>query len=303
MHSFAHRYLLDLLAFAVAASALAPAVAAVADDRPLPELNAFRIQVRSHMRTDQQLLSQYTYQEERSDIHVSRLGKVATGPVDVYQVYPGNGVLPTYRRLMAVDGTPRSQADLDRDDRTHQRQIEALLRARAGETPSERDKQNQRRDKRRRDDEDAMDDVFRVYDFVMVGRQAVEGRDLIVVDFTPQAHAAPQTDRGKLMTKVKGRVWISEDDYQVARVEAQMLDDLSFGLGLFGKLYKGTTASFERQKVHDEIWLPSEMRIRATGRALVRRFHVDSVVRYSDYRRFSVETESTFAVPAGPVVP
>ena len=75
-----------------------------------------------------------------------------------------------------------------------------------------------------------------------------------------------------------------------------MLDDLSFGLGL-GKVYKGTTGSVERRKVNDEVWLPAEVRFNGSGRALVRKFTLESVVQFSDYRKFSVATDTAFKLP------
>src|SRR5207249_6607712 len=115
-----------------------------------------------------------------------------------------------------------------------------------------------------------------------------------VIDFTPLKHPSPMTDEGKMMAKAKGRVWISEDDYQVARVEIEMLDDVAVGLGMLGKLYKGTTASFDRRKVNDEVWLPAEARFNGSGRVLVRKFRIDTIIQYSDYRKFSVETDTQF---------
>jgi len=49
--------------------------------------------------------------------------------------------------------------------------------------------------------------------------------------------------------------------------------------------------------VNDEIWLPAEMRFNGSGRALVRKFRIENVVQYSDYRKFSVETDTTFTIP------
>ena len=72
-----------------------------------------------------------------------------------------------------------------------------------------------------------------------------------------------------------------------------MIEDLPIAFSL-GKLYKGTTGSFCRRKVNNEIWLPAEVRFSGIGRALVRKFNVDSVVQYSDYRKFSVETDTAF---------
>ena len=141
-----------------------------------------------------------------------------------------------------------------------------------------------------------IDELFQIYTFTMVGRQSVDGHPAIALDFVPKANIAPKTDEGKVMKKIKGRVWVSEDDYQVARVQAEMLEDISV-LGFLGKLYKGTTASFERRKVNNEIWLPAEARFDGSGRAFIRKFQVGAVVQYSDYRKFSVETDTSFALP------
>jgi hypothetical protein len=95
------------------------------------------------------------------------------------------------------------------------------------------------------------------------------------------------------MTRVKGRAWISEDDYQIARVSIDVIKDFSVGW-FIGKLYAGTTASYERRKVNNEIWLPWRLGIKATGRALIRKFHIDTITEYSDYRKFSVQTDTEF---------
>jgi hypothetical protein len=78
-----------------------------------------------------------------------------------------------------------------------------------------------------------------------------------------------------------------------------MVDDFGVAFGI-GKLYEGSTISYRRRKVNDEIWLPAEMRFSGSGRVVFRKFHIDSVIQYSDYRKFSVETETTFALPKKP---
>ena len=47
-----------------------------------------------------------------------------------------------------------------------------------------------------------------------------------------------------------------------------------------GRLYAGTTASYERRKVNNEIWLPWRLRINASGRAFIRKFHIDTITEY-----------------------
>jgi hypothetical protein len=268
----------------------------VAQEHPLPDLAVLIARARANVRSDRELLSQYTYLERRADIRVSKLAKVSTGPMKVYQVYPGAEGIETYRRLIEVDGKPVPQAELDKQDRARQREVIDAAARREHESARDREKRLARREQARREEQQVIDDLFQIYRFTIVGRQSVDGHPAIAVDFVPNANIAPRTDEGKVMKKVKGRVWVSEEDYQVARVQAEMLDDISV-LGFLGKLYKGTTASFERRKINNEIWLPAEARFDGSGRAFIRKFQVGSVVQYSDYRKFSVETDTTFTLP------
>jgi hypothetical protein len=268
----------------------------VAQDRPLPDPAVLSARVRANVRSDRELQSHYTYLERRADIQVSKLGKVSTGPSKLYQVYPGAEEIKTYRRLIEVDGKPVSKAELDEQDRERRREVLDEAARRAHESPRDREKRLARREQARRDEQQVIDDLFQIYSFTIVGRQSIDGHSAIAVDFVPKANVVPRTDEGQLMKKIKGRVWVSEDDYQVARVQAEMLDDISV-LGFLGKLYKGTTASFQRRKVNNEIWLPFEARFDGTGRALIRKFRVGTVIQYSNYQRFSVETDTTFALP------
>jgi hypothetical protein len=270
--------------------------ARAAQDRPLPEASAFLAHARANLRTDRLLLSQYTYLERRREIRLTKLGKVELGAEQVLQVYPGVDPADTYRRLVEVDGRPRDPRELETEDRKHQKHVLDARQKRERESAAERAKRGLREAKVRRDEEETLDDLMRVYTFTLVERQVRDGGPMILVAFFPRPDGEPKTDQGRLMQKVKGRAWVTETDYQVARVEFEMLEDLSLGLVL-GKLYKGTTGSVDRRKVNDEVWLPAEMRFNGSGRALVRRFHLESVVEFSDYKKFSVDTDATFRVP------
>ena len=92
------------------------------------------------------------------------------------------------------------------------------------------------------------------------------------------------------MKKIRARVWIHETEYQIVRVEIEALQDIGVGFGVIGKLYKGTVGEFERTKVNGEVWLPARARLTAKGRALFRKFAIDSVTEWWDYKKFSVST-------------
>ncbi|HVE65536.1 MAG TPA: hypothetical protein VNC59_03065, partial [Thermoanaerobaculia bacterium] len=153
-----------------------------------------------------------------------------------------------------------------------------------------------RREKRRLEraqrERELVDELFRVYDITLQGREVHEGRSAIVVSFSPRPGIKPSTKPGKIIQKFAGRAWVDEQDYQVVRAEAELLDTFSYGLGILARLYKGSTASFVRRKVNGEVWLPAQARFQGRARLfLVKGLRIDSLSEYSDYKKFAVATD------------
>jgi hypothetical protein len=124
----------------------------------------------------------------------------------------------------------------------------------------------------------------------------LDGRSAVVATFTSRPGLETSTRPGKVLKKFSGKAWIDEADRQLVRVEAELTDDLSFGFGILAKLRKGARAEMQRRKVNDEIWLPSEVHFMGHARLfLVKGLNVDTLSQYSDYKKFTVETESTHA--------
>src|SRR5580704_12186776 len=103
--------------------ALLAATPSLAQNQPLPEPEAFLAQARARLQTNRQLLSQYTYHQREAELHLSKLGKLTTGPVKLYEIYPGLDPEDTYRRLIEVDGKPRDRDELEKEDRKHQEHV------------------------------------------------------------------------------------------------------------------------------------------------------------------------------------
>jgi hypothetical protein len=102
-----------------------------------------------------------------------------------------------------------------------------------------------------------------------------------------------------MMQHFTARAWISESEYELVRVEVEAIEPISFGLGILARLQPGATASFERRKVNDEVWLPARMTYQGGGRVLLlRKMRLAGSSDFFDYRRFSVVTETTIAAPA-----
>jgi hypothetical protein len=101
------------------------------------------------------------------------------------------------------------------------------------------------------------------------------------------------------MRHFKARAWVSESDFELVRVEIEAIDDLSIGMGLLARIHKGTTATYQRRKVNNEIWLPSQVTWTAGARVLlVRRLRSRGISDFSGYRKFTVDTSTTYSTPS-----
>ena len=86
--------------------------------------------------------------------------------------------------------------------------------------------------------------------------------------------------------------WIDEKDKQVARLEAVLFESISLGGGVLAKLNKGATFTLEKERVGDEIWLPSQADINLSVRVLlVKGINVNQLVKSYDYRKFQTEVK------------
>jgi len=271
-------------------SAVSAHLVAAASEPPLPDKDRFVAEVRARLRTDRALQANYTFIERRQEIQVSKLGKVSADVTKSYEVYPSADPGFTYKRLIAVNGTPISQAELARNDEKHRRDLEHVA-----SSPSERAKQQQDIEKNRREEREAIDELFRVYDIHLVGRETLAGYPTIVGTLDPRPDYQPRSDDGRMMKRFRGRVWAHEFDYQIVKVDLESVEDVTIGWGLLARLRKGAKVTLQRTKVNDEVWLPASLRVVGTGRTLMfRGFRIDSLTEWMGYKKFSVSTEENF---------
>jgi len=266
---------------------------ATAQERPLPDFETFAAEVKKHLETDEERQSGYTFIERRVEQKVDKSGRTKDETVKVFEVYPGLPGEDRYRRQIEENGKPVPPDKLAKQDRDRQKEVEEYAR---GLSNVPRQQAAAREHARaRREYSAAVEDLFRIYDIRMLRREALGGHDTIVATLTPKAGVKPLTDDGKVMRHFKALAWISESDYELVRVEIEAIDTLSFGLGLLARVHKGTVATYERRKVNDEVWLPAEVTWTASARvALVRVLRLRGVAAFSNYRKFTVDTSTTY---------
>jgi len=272
--------------------------AVTAQERPLPEREAFLRETRRHLQTDTSLQSSYVYVETRREQKLDDRGRVLEESVKVFESYPGLPGENRWERLIAENGRPRPAAELEKVDRDRQRQAEALARRLTEQPAKERARQERDLAEQRREFEAILDDILMVFDIDMLGREAIDGHDTIALSLTPRPSAKPRTHQGKQLQKFSLRAWINEADHELVRLDAEVIDTLSIGFGVMVRLHKGSQLSFLRRRVNDEVWLPAAVHFSGGARvALVRTLRRSSTSEFSDYRKFAVDTATTYQSP------
>ncbi len=270
---------------------LAWAAAAQESARPLPDLDSFLRAVRRNLHSDRLLLSQYTFTERVSLRTLGKDGTTRKTEERIYEVYPSVEEELTYRKLISRDGKPVSAKELEEQEREQDKKLEKYRRRLEHHGPEGEASIDAKDDRARREEEKVLDEILDIYDVAMLGRTMEGQHSAIILSFQPRRTYRPRTDGGKILAKVRGKAWVSEEDFQLIRVEAQLVDSISFGLGLLARLDRGATAVFERRMVNNEIWLPASARFSGTGRVLLfKGLNLEVQSDYSDYRRFSVKT-------------
>ena len=269
-----------------------------AQERPLPDQQSFLEEVRKRLQTDEALQSGYTYVETRRQLKLDKSGRSTKETVKVFESYPGLPGEERWDRLIAEEGRPLPASALAKQDRERQKKAQKYARRLAEQPEKIRQQHARDRAKWEREMAEATGEVFRVYDIRMLKREAIEGHDTIAFSLTPRPESKPRTRDGKIMKNFTVWAWVSESDYELVRLEIEAIDTVSIGLGLLARVHKGTRGAFQRRKVNGEVWLPASASYTASARiALFKVMRVGGTSEFSDYRKFTVGTSTTYTTP------
>ena len=258
---------------------------------------AFFDEVRERLAEAFRLDDFYAYRERRTDINTNPFGRIGTGDIELYEVYPSPTRGLTYRRLVAENGVALSDEELVRQDREYHERAADVRRRLAEDaaemaqaTPEERAEAEVRRAEAlaesRERSRQRVDDIVNAMQFSVERREMFEDRPAIVVTFGPRPGADPQTRRGDLARKFAGTAWIDEADREVRYVEATSVDSISFGFGLAARISDGAAATMRREQVDGGVWMLTSVTLTGSGRAVLflRGLSIDYSREWFDYR-------------------
>src|SRR5579862_3614272 len=198
-----------------------------------------------------------------------------------------------YGRLTARDDKPLPE----KEARKEQEKMDKELARRQKESAADKAGQEKERAEERR----YLREVPEAFVLTMKGSDEISGRPVWVIGASPKPGYRPKIKRADLLTKLKGTLWIDQADYQWVKADVNVIQPISWGLGLL-KISPGGTMSFEQARVNDEVWLPSRIAVRAEARlAYVKKIHAEVDVTYSGYRKFGADSTIVGVEEAVPV--
>jgi hypothetical protein len=192
----------------------------------------------------------------------------------VEQVETADGPL---NLLRSTDGHPLSVEE----ERAEQERLNHLLTS-----PSEQARRRQ----------DYTDDEKRISRILALLPEAFVYEDAALQDgrfhlhFRPNPAYQARTIEARIFHAMRGELWIDARSKHLVRLEGQLQENVDFGFGLLGRLYKGGWFRLQRTQVSSTDWKTERLEIHMSGRALF----LKTIARET-----SEERGGFAAVPAG----
>jgi hypothetical protein len=233
------------------------------------------------------LSTNYTFLQRTEEREFGSNGEIKSRRSRTHDVTMLSGS-STLRRLIERDDKPLPPDELAREQELLQKSLED----RRHETEAQRSQRMAETEKRPGRSREMLKEVPDAFVFRLRGEETIGSRPAYVIDAMPRLGYRGKNAQARLfLPNMKATFWIDKGDFNWVRMEAEVIDNISYGWFLF-RLAKGAHLKVERIRVNDEVWLPSHVNVVGSARlALVRKFNMEQEVTYRNYRKFQSDSE------------
>ena len=261
----------------------------------LPDLKALFKEIDENQKAIDKLKENYAGTRSEEETEFDKTGKISKRELHEYTFFYLSG--HEVSTLVKKDGKPLSEEEQKKENEKVQKEIRDIEKRDAKKEAKEEKAKDEGKEKKE-DDDVGIETFLRACQFVNPRRERFRGQDVLVFDFEPNPEFKPHKLAEKVVHELAGVVWIDEKARDVARLEAYFVGDFRFGGGVIANLQKGTSFIFEQAYINNEVWLPTYEEAHVGVRVLlVKTFKVNEVTRYSDYKKFNVESIASIAKP------
>jgi hypothetical protein len=197
-----------------------------------------------------------------------------------------------YNRVIAINNEPLRGVQAAQENAKLQREI---LR-RQSESASERRARLTKYQNNRAEEHLLMQQMVEAFNFKLVGEQTLEGAECYVLDAYPRSDYQPPVERARVLTGMRGRLWIDKAEYHWVKVQADVISPVEFGLFL-AQVKPGTKFELEQAPVGG-VWLPKCFTESVNASVLgIYGYRSREEEHYSDYHLNQLRAASTIAAP------
>jgi hypothetical protein len=102
-------------------------------------------------------------------------------------------------------------------------------------------------------------DLIKRYTITISGREMINGRPALIVDFKPASDSLPILNiKDRVLNCIAGRAWVDEGDYVLEKVQLHLTQKVSALGGLIGTISK-FSLSFDRDRTADGYWFTRDL--------------------------------------------
>jgi hypothetical protein len=222
----------------------------------------------------------YTYIDFEVEKKLDAEGRIKSTESKTYEIMELYG--EQVQRLIAKDDKPLSEKDVTKEEE----RIGKLTSKRKNESTEERAKRHAEEEKQREKNREFVREVADAYDFRVAGSETLDGRDNWVIAGEPRPGFQAHLKDAQMLSKFRGRLWIDKNDLQLAKMDVEAIDTVSFGWVL-ARIHKGTRLVFEQTRVNEEVWLPQHISFKFDARvALFKGYNEIDEETFHDYKKF-----------------
>jgi hypothetical protein len=262
----------------------------------LPDLQALFKEIDDNQKAIDKIKENYAGTRNEEQTEYDKTGKVTKHEVKEYSFFYLNG--DEISTLTKKDGTPLGGDEQRKENEKTQKEIQEIQKNQDKKEAKEEKAKEEGKEKKDDDDDVGIEVFLRACQFVNPRRERFRGQDVLVFDFEPNPEFKPRKLAEKVVHELAGVIWIDEKAHDVARLEAYFVGDFRFGGGLIANLQKGTSFTFEQAFLNNEVWLPTYEEAHVGVRVLLLKgIKVNAVTRYSDYKKFNVESVASIGKP------
>lgn len=153
--------------------------------------------------------------------------------------------------------TRNDQAILESEQR---RSIEAFIH--------DPNAQAKKREADQRDDKEA-EDLLKLLPVAFVWTQTGKSDETATYHFKPDPRFRPPTREARVFSAMEGDMMVDNGQHRVEELKGQLIHDVNFGFGFFGRLRRGGSFEVKRQQTAPGIWQITESHIHIEGHALL----------------------------------